>query len=136
MLAIEPNSVLNIPVNLENRILRQLSDFLEDEPNTTPYFNSDRAPKKSHDKEEKSTSDFCSHDSQKSEEMINRRVHCYQHQDPEEGLTTSLRLSPRQRALFDEYCRLVGWKDYFYHMWCKLAHEYETTVAEYERLTS
>ncbi|KAL5111089.1 putative ATP-dependent RNA helicase DDX20 [Taenia crassiceps] len=48
----------------------------------------------------------------------------------------SLSLSPRQLALWNEYCRLVGWKDYFYQAWWNTTQEYEAVLSEFRKMAS
>lgn len=43
-------------------------------------------------------------------------------------------LTPRQQLLWNEYCRLVQWKDYFYRVWWNANYEYEEALKEYNSL--
>ncbi|VDM17255.1 unnamed protein product [Hydatigera taeniaeformis] len=105
-----------LSTDIENRILNQLPGFLETSLTASTEVRSSERPKA------------------KECEFHER----HNHGDVADAATStekpSLILSPRQQALWNEYCRLVGWKDYFYREWQKATQEYETVLAQLEGL--
>lgn len=42
-------------------------------------------------------------------------------------------LTPSQEAIWQEYCRLIGWKDHFYQAWWHAMTEYQTALEQFKQ---
>nr|CDS27955.1 DEAD box ATP dependent RNA helicase [Hymenolepis microstoma] len=116
---------------LENVVLRQISQFLD----SSTTENVSESIGGSEDTESVSSNYESSESSQTVQFQAQSTANCtFQlQQDPPQHVQQAL--TPRQMALWNEYCRLVQWKDYFYQHWLNATQEYDDVLAEYRELT-
>ncbi len=106
---------------LEHLVLNQLSEFLSKPATPHPEtVSGDDAAAEDEEPEEPSTEE------EEYYQPAPQRTHQVVYAQPQERM-----LTPRQTALWTEYCRLVEWKDYFYSSWWNANCEYEAALAEY-----
>ncbi|KAM7540787.1 hypothetical protein Aperf_G00000022530 [Anoplocephala perfoliata] len=112
-------------IELENRVLRQISHFLDGQ-------TVGAIPEQFTEDEEGSESSSCeSFESSQVDRTGGQPIKLPVYQQSQQLQT----LTPRQTALWNEYLRLIEWKDYFYQAWWNISQEYENVLAEYKELT-
>lgn len=124
--AVETSELTN---DIENNILRQMSGFLGSHPTASTVEV----------EENKVSSCRLLEPSEEEEGKPGTQKQRYHIAVADAATSTEqlpLNLSPRQLALWNEYCRLVGWKDYFYQAWWNTTQEYEAVLTEFRKVAS
>ncbi|VUZ56176.1 unnamed protein product [Hymenolepis diminuta] len=116
---------------LENRVLRQISQFLDRQTIEIAVESISESEETESDSSSYESSEISQTEQPQTHHPTNGTVQ-QQHQEPQQIQQT---LTPRQMALWNEYCRLVQWKDYFYQHWLNTTREYDAVLAEYRELT-
>uniref|UniRef100_A0A5K3FHS5 RNA helicase n=2 Tax=Mesocestoides corti TaxID=53468 RepID=A0A5K3FHS5_MESCO len=114
-------------VEVEHAVLHQLSEFLRQ-----PLFTRHKATKElleAAGKEEELEQPL---EISESRESVEHDRSSSPYRPVVANAPQTRTLTHRQMALWNEYCRLVGWKDYFYQAWWNVSREYEAALAEYK----